>query len=106
MKKEDMKLIISTGLMIISVIVLIFWWMPNALGAIGAEEYVDDCYQYVNTTWGVRYAFGKCYIQENSYYESNEKCGFLGISCYETSEPYYKTIRETKCITAKTGERC
>ncbi len=49
---------------------------------------------------------GKCYYDTWDSYESNEKCGTLGFSCYETSEPYTKTYKVTKCFRLDNGETC
>jgi hypothetical protein len=63
---------------------------------------------YSNSTEAYENIWGtKCYIPVISgWYEDKEKCGFLGISCYERSEPINKPIESVVCFYKKTGERC
>ncbi len=59
---------------------------------------------YTNISGGVRF-FGNCYVPIVGTYDSKEKCGFLGISCYET-EPYTRFYKGEVCFKLKTGELC
>ena len=60
---------------------------------------------YSNATEGMRKG-DNCYIPVNKYYYDNERCGFLGISCYESSEMQRKNYRIEVCFNINTGERC
>lgn len=65
---------------------------------------ISSIYNPSNLTGGT-YIFGKCYVPYYGTYESTEKCGFLGISCYET-EPYVKMYTGSVCFRLKNGEAC
>ncbi len=90
--------------------IFIFWMLPNLQGMMGTGENIEECYPYTNSTYGVKYIFGKCYVDGWKSYETHEVCkgGIIGIgmSCYESSEIHYKSYRVTKCYIAKTGEEC
>ena len=108
--KEDTKNMIKSGLMLIGIIVLIFWWLPNIEGALGIGKNIEKCYPYTNSSGDIQYMFGKCYFPDYHYYETREVCrgGLFGIgqACYESSETHYESYTTTRCIIAKTGEDC
>lgn len=49
---------------------------------------------------------GKCYVGVTHYYESNERCGLLGISCYESSKSHVEEFTDSVCFELKTGKPC
>ena len=104
--KESKWMLIKMFLPVIGFVVFMIWFIPTMEGMLGKGSGMDECIKYTNVTGGGQYMFGKCYFPEYDYYETNEKCGLLGISCYETSEPYYKRYQTTRCVVAKTGEDC
>ncbi len=57
-----------------------------------------------NMTGGTK-VFGRCYVPFVDTYESTQKCGLFGISCYET-KPYIKMYSGELCFKLKTGDRC
>ncbi len=97
-------------LVIIFGLLMVFWAIPTAGGLLGVGKNMEKCWPYTNVTGGGQYIFGKCYFSGYNYYETREVCrgGFIGIgqACYESSETHYESYRTTKCIVAKTGERC
>ena len=109
-KKDDVSIwyIIKNSVPLIILILLFislyFWpgYVNNKLN--------EECYQYTNSTSGVRYISGKCYITQYDYYETKNVCngGILGVgqSCYESSETHYESYKYSICIVAKTGEKC
>ena len=94
----------------IIMIILTFCFISFAMGLLPNESMDDECsmseYNKYSNTTGATYFMGRCYIPVYGTYESTERCGTFGISCYET-EPYQKGYKGNEiCFNLKTGERC
>lgn len=61
---------------------------------------------YSNSTEGYSQIGNKCYVSILEHYETRERCGTLGISCYEASEPHTEAYYTSVCFNIKTGMRC
>lgn len=69
-------------------------------------ECVMSSYNKYSNSTEASYFFGKCYVPIYHTYETNEKCGLFGISCYETNNPHTEVIKDEICFRLKTGELC
>lgn len=108
---KPMKIeIILIGIGLVFGMVGMIWFMdmfnenynPDKINRCAASPYNI----YSNNTRGYTYLFGKCYVEVTEYYQTKEKCGFLGISCYEASESHWEGYTYEICFNYKTGERC
>lgn len=96
--KELIKIIIITS---ICIFLISFFNTINK-----GEECVYSQYNtYSNSTEGYFRFFNKCYVTINIVYESTERCGFLGFSCYKT-EPETKMYNVKVCFNLKNGKKC
>ncbi len=107
--KDKLKL----GLMLLLVVGMVVMIQPTIkqLKMITGEEYSECGYSpyniYSNSTEAYESFFGtKCYIPVSNYYETKRECGFLGISCYESSESHVEIYKSEVCFYKQTGELC
>lgn len=89
-------------LVLLSIICLIAIWFFGFYYAYDPPE----CWNYTNETGSTSRFGGNCYVNGHVCFSTNEKCGFLGISCYETKEPYMKCYKDSICYKIKDGSYC